>query len=533
MIPRLVLFALLLVSPLCAEDVVWQLNYEGNVLPAGEWSPNGTPAAKLEAEGLRMGEDGAGLGYYRADWKAGEDDEIIVEATVKIDPMEGWQKKPPISLWPWRDGAPVVIQVSDGRHEEGLALSQFQATTFTNRFIPMDTTNRFHTYRLVIRGTDMQIFVDGERKVAGQGAFWKPAESKQPFILFGSTAKTAGSAIWKSLRVGTRRATAPLPPPQLKVTISEPWSIVPERKGEPETRPYLYDMGHGLLLMSVAQGPDAFYEPYGLFKSTDAGKSWASIAGLNELPTTPLPCLRRPDGGILAISRWTWLQPGGVQTGKTVHLNADATSFTMEDNRIHLPAAYADETEKDHTICERHIWNDADGGVTMALWSRKMVKRADGRTSTERWSHLVRSTDEGKTWNYQSTIGPGGEPAVVRLNDMEMMAVIRGDSNFCFKQVFSHDAGKTWTKPVQLEEGHVMPDLVLMSNGVLACSYGQPASCLMFSLDMGKTWTSHHVISDKVRYNYTSIREISPGRLLYIHDAPKMTCVYVDVERVK
>jgi hypothetical protein len=130
-------------------------------------------------------------------------------------------------------------------------------------------------------------------------------------------------------------------------------------------------------------------------------------------------------------------------------------------------------------------------------------------------------------------MGPGGEPAVVRLNETEMTALTRGDGNFCLKQEFSHDAGKTWSKPVQLEEGNVMPDLVLMSNGVLACSYGRPASCLMFSLDQGKTWTAHQVISDKVRFNYTSIREISPGRLLYIHDAPKMTCVYVDVERVK
>jgi hypothetical protein len=83
-----------------------------------------------------------------------------------------------------------------------------------------------------------------------------------------------------------------------------------------------------------------------------------------------------------------------------------------------------------------------------------------------------------------------------------------------------------------MEEGRVLPDLVLMSNGVLACSYGRPASCLMFSLDQGKTWTSHHVISDRVRFNYTSIREISPGRLLYVHDAPKLTCVYVDVEKI-
>ena len=79
----------------------------------------------------------------------------------------------------------------------------------------------------------------------------------------------------------------------------------------------------------------------------------------------------------------------------------------------------------------------------------------------------------------------------------------------------------------------VMPDLVLMSNGVLACSYGRPVSSLMFSVDGGRTWRDHRVISDRANFNYTAIREISPGRLLYMHDAPKMTCVYVDVEVVK
>lgn len=98
------------------------------------------------------------------------------------------------------------------------------------------------------------------------------------------------------------------------------------------------------------------------------------------------------------------------------------------------------------------------------------------------------------------------------------------------KQVFSHDAGKTWSTPTKLEVGKVLPDLVLMSNGVLACSYGRPASCLMFSLDGGKTWPSHHVISEKVGFNYTSIREISPGKLLYIHDAPKLNGQIVNVQ---
>jgi hypothetical protein len=55
----------------------------------------------------------------------------------------------------------------------------------------------------------------------------------------------------------------------------------------------------------------------------------------------------------------------------------------------------------------------------------------------------------------------------------------------------------------------------------------------MFSLDGGKTWASHHVISDKVGFNYTSIREISPGKLLYIHDPPKMNAQTIEVERIK
>ncbi len=515
------------------DGITWLINYDGKALPDAPWAAVGKPNAKIEPQGLRLIDDGKDFAHYRAVWKAQPDQEIIVEARVKAGTITGSQpKKPATSLWPWRDGAPVMVQISDGRHQDGLVLFPAQATSFTDRFIPMDTTKEFHTYRLVIRGNDMSMWVDGVQKVQGQGAFWKPADSPEQFIQFGSSAKTAtGDALWASVKLGVRNATAAPPKDPVKITVTAPWDLT--RKDAYQTRPYLYDMGQGLLLMSVAQGHDAFYEPYGLLRSIDAGKTWAPIPGLDKLDTTPLPCVRRPDGSILAISRWTRLQADGSVVGKTVHLNADATSFTMIDNRINLPKQYANETQRDQTICERHIWNDADGGVTMVVWSRKGVKRADGRNNTERWSHLMRSTDEGKTWNYFSTVGPGGEPAVCRLSATEQTAVIRGDRDSQMKQMFSHDAGKTWSKPIALEEGKVLPDLVLMRNGVLACSYGRPASCLMFSTDGGKTWPSHHVISEKVGFNYTSIREISPGRLLYVHDASKLNAQYVDVERAK
>lgn len=515
------------------EGIDWLLTYDGKALPGADWTAVGSPKATVEPEGLRLVDDDAGFSYFQAPWQADPRQETVVEATVRVVSQTGSQKtKTASSLWPWRDGAPVSVLVSDGRHQEGLVLFANQAASHTDRFIPMDTTNRFHTYRLILHGKDMEMWVNGKRQVTGQGAFWKPAESSAPFIRFGSSAKVAtGTAVWASVRLGVRKPAGPSATDPVTVKVGEPWDI--PREAVRQTRPYLYDMGHGLLLMSVAQGPDAFYEPYGLLKSTDAGKSWTPIPGLDQKDTTPLPMLRRPDGSILAMSRWTRTRPDGAVFGITTILDRNAEAFTQVENRIVLPQRYTNESEGDQIICERHVWNDPDGGVTMVLWSRKRVPLPDGRLTTARFSHLVRSLDEGKTWHYVSTIGPGGEPAVVRLSETEQTAVIRGDRNSRMKQMFSQDAGKTWSDPVELEVGKVLPDLVLMSNGVLACSYGRPASCLMFSLDQGKTWTSHHVISDKVGFNYTSIREISPGRLLFVHDAPQLNARFIEVERAR
>jgi hypothetical protein len=526
------LIPLVLVATLHAdEDIDWLVVYDGKSLPTSPWTAVGEPNATLGEEGLHLDDDGAGFGHYRAEWQPDGDQEIVVEAVIRLGGTTG-VRTGTSTLWPWRDGAPVMVQVSDGRHQDGLVLFSNQATNFTDRFIPMATTGRFHTYRLVIRGTDMEMWVDGERRVEGKGAFQKPADNPgEAFVQFGSSAATAtGDATWQSVRLGVRKPSEPLPESPLEITLGESWDIPREVR---QTRPYLYDMGEGLLLMSVAQGPDAFYEPYGLLKSTDGGNTWTPIPGLDQEETTPLPCLRRPDGSILAMSRWTWTQPDGRVTGKTVVLDSEANSFEMFDNEIRLPQEYTNETEGDHIVCERHIWNDDDGGVTMVVWSRKGVKSESGRRVTTRHSHLMRSTDEGRTWDYFGTIGPGGEPAVVRLGGGEMTAVIRGEADFRMRQTFSHDGGKTWTPPAVLEVGRVLPDLVLMSNGVLACSYGRPSSCLMFSLDGGKTWPYHQVVSYLTGFNYTSIREVSPGRLLYIHDAPKVNALHVDVKRVR
>jgi photosystem II stability/assembly factor-like uncharacterized protein len=235
------------------------------------------------------------------------------------------------------------------------------------------------------------------------------------------------------------------------------------------------------------------------------------------------------------------LQPDGTLTGKTTILDAKAETFTMHDSTITMPAEFKPAKAGEVLIVERQIWAEKDGSITAAAWSRRFsLKLPNGRGFPERHTHLLRSTDLGKTWTHLAHVGLGGEPAVVRLSDSEWLAITRPDAHMSnFLQHRSLDGGKTWKFERTLEEGSVMPDLVLMSNGVLACSYGRPVSNLMFSLDGGRTWRDHRVISDRVNFNYTAIREISPGRLLYMHDGPipsalaRINSLYIDVSLTK
>jgi hypothetical protein len=506
----------------------------------------------IENSALNLSDDSKDdLAAFEAEWTGDlVGKEIIVEARVKLVSMVG-HRDSPTATWPQRDGAPICIQVSDGKHEEGILLTPPQdkhaeaakgyVRTLTDRFAQANTSDDFHMYRLIIRGEGMAVEMDGKRIIEGRDAFWRPVKSPRKFIRFGSTSKPfTGDAQWEFVRLGLRPATSAAPEKSsLKITVSEPWPLNVEKKNT-ESRPYLYDMGQGLLLTSNPQGSDALLEPYIVRRSTDAGKTWQAVPGTEQNSDSPQELVRLADGRILGPSRWTHLQPDGTLTGKTTILNATAETFTMHDSTITLPAEFMPAKGGEVLIFERHIWAEKDGSVTAVAWSRTNQRDAQKRFVVTRHTHLLRSTDLGKTWTHIAHVGLGGEPAVVRLSDREWLAVTRPDAHMSnLLQHRSLDGGKTWKFERTLEEGSVMPDLVLMSNGVLACSYGRPVSNLMFSLDGGRTWRDHRVISDRANFNYTAIREISPCRILYMHDGPipgtlaRINSLYIDVEKTK
>ena len=531
------------------EPIRWLVRYEATSLPQEQgWQAVGELAAKatLANGALHLVDDSAKAdGAFRAAWKPEPEMEIVVEATVRVESVAARRGT---GMWPAQQGVPVGVIVCDGVHQEGLLLRPEKIATYHDRVAMFDAKTEFHTYQLVIRDRDMSIAADGKVMIRGEGAFWKKAESAEAFVQFGSTAPGwMGDAHWQSVRLGLRKRSAPPAKPALKITLSEPWDIPPspgwdqprhgghELKSKdpeigiaapeakpgkplPPTRPYLYDVGKGLLMLSVAQGPDAYYEPYGVLRSTDAGKTWMPVKDLQFKTYAPQPHVRLGDDSILGVSRWNVNFEPGVYVGMSYRFDPKGESFTMFENLIHVP------TDAGQVLpFDRDIWNLGGGKLMAVTYTRARKDFA---------SYLLTSTDAGATWNHFSTIGAGPEPSVVRFSDTEMMAILRTLSFGPLLQTWSHDGGKTWSQLIAIEEGSVAPDMVLMSNGVLACSYGRPGSNLMFSTDQGKTWTHHTVITDSGGFTYTAIREVSPGRLLYIHDAPKLRALYVDVERI-
>lgn len=520
------------------DDVTWLATYDGKTLPQAQgWTPVGELAANARLEGgaLKVVDDAVGaMGAFRMSWKPDPAKEVVVEARVRVESVtsskgkEGPRGMGSFLYWPSLQGWPGSVLVSDGKHQDGLVLHPEKVSTFLDRVVMMDARSEFHTYRLVIRGKDMSIDVDGKRRIQGEGAFWKPAESSEAYIQFGSNSKNLmGETHWSSVRLGLRPVRQKPAAPKLRITISQPWDIPSLPPGDPQTRPYsnlgkntrpyLYDVGQGVLLMSVAQGPDAVLEPYGVLKSTDEGRSWQPVRGMQYKSFAPLPMIRLPDNQIIGISRWTakYDREKGVFIGMTHRFDEKTGTFTMTENLIRVPENIS------LVAFDRHIFNGANGELLAVVYGSAPM--------------ILKSTDKGLTWTHFSTLSKAKrhEPGVARFSDTEMTAILRTKGFQPFEQIWSNDGGKTWGAPVTLEEGSVDPDLVYMSNGVLACAYGRNGSNLMFSLDKGKTWGFHQVITDERGFNYMAIREVRPGRLLYVHDAPRLQALYVDVARVE
>lgn len=271
----------------------------------------------------------------------------------------------------------------------------------------------------------------------------------------------------------------------------------------------------------------------------DAGRTW------QPLPTTIPMAHQLHSGEILGLNTRTDPVAGrpGYFHSRRFSSSDDCQTANSEPIEIHVPLATGGigHAPAPGPIFWRSIVDQPDGTLLAAMygWFKGDESPVPGQPGSMRYrTFVVASHDRGKSWEYLSTvaydpgIGTEGycEPVIRRLPNGDLLALLRtgGNNRPCWQdnplcQTISADGGKTWAAPHRTGVEGVAPDLCVMRDGALACSYGRPGADLMLSADNGRTWTDHNCIHPERYSGYTAVCEVESGVLLYGYGA--MDCL--------
>ncbi len=182
------------VRPLPQDVDTWTITYDGSDKPTNIWrrDPGSERTIDTLSDGtLLIADRGTASGeycYFRTPWGADPGSEAVAEFRVKTV-----------------SGSSFVI-VSNGISGERLTLASDHISLFHNRKIryEMDTTSDFHTYRLVLNGEDLQVYVDGTLRLDGKGQLKPRTGYPRNEVAFGASNSTeVGEAYWDDVKVRT------------------------------------------------------------------------------------------------------------------------------------------------------------------------------------------------------------------------------------------------------------------------------------------------------------------------------------------
>jgi len=328
---------------------------------------------------------------------------------------------------------------------------------------------------------------------------------------------------------------------KLDITVTEPF-VISSRITRPELgaheQPHLFKMQDGSVLLIFHKDGDIHGAKRVVLKSTDKGKTWTPFPiPVNRAETVAV--LR--DGTVVIYDDYAFRKEGNTFVGQMcVSTNSGMTFGAIELAEFYRPANGASSKAgtywKPKDLAKYRStsakWSDE---LCHALW-RSALEKEDGtliacahtRYTGDKRARSVcyHSTDKGRTWGSESTISYDAtmhrhEPVMSLCSNGDVLCIMRTGGGRPLMQARSTDGGRTWGKSRKTGSLGVDPDFCLMSNGVLACSYGRPGNRIMFSVDgTGKEWTDRLKIYEYRggSFGYTGIVEVDPGRLLFVYD---------------
>jgi len=279
-------------------------------------------------------------------------------------------------------------------------------------------------------------------------------------------------------------------------------------------------------------------------RTRDKGRTWEELpASLHEGYPVVVA-----DGRVRSFTYILWTRDDGQVYGMRHDWLSGATSWLdAKPFTVNIPPTEGRANQVAGMVVDRSVLREPDGALLATLYGHYAGQPKYNCT-------LIRSTDDGQTWDYVSTIAydadiPGEgycEPVMARVADGSLLAVMRTgggmERKYPMYQSRSLDNGQTWSAPENLGVYSVDPDLCLMSSGVLACSFGRPTMDIMFSLDgSGHSWTKPTTLFNGSSTCYSGIREVEPGRLLLVYDSNRegspwkahdnqINALYIDVD---
>ena len=162
-----------------------------------------------------------------------------------------------------------------------------------------------------------------------------------------------------------------------------------------------------------------------------------------------------------------------------------------------------------------------DGTLLMGVYGTPRQAREGVRDI----SILLRSHDDGKTWGEETLVAVRhNETAYAFLPTGQLLAAARSESGHV-ATLFSSDAGRTWSDPVQVtRDGEHPADLTLLASGKVLLTFGRrirPMGCgVLISGDGGRTWNLDREVllaGDGVRnpdLGYPSTIQLADGTLV-------------------
>jgi predicted neuraminidase len=197
-------------------------------------------------------------------------------------------------------------------------------------------------------------------------------------------------------------------------------------------------------------------------------------------------------------------------------------------------------TDNGMTWSEDRVFEDRLGwlprNVPITLRSGELLLPLSGRVGESYGSFLLKTSDNGTTWEPSGVIQGGSQPTVVERSDGSLFVMMRRRRRIT--QSESTDGGRTWSDAKQSELKN--PDagiaMTRLRNGHLVLVFNDSAMArtplsIVRSIDEGKTWeTPMKLEANPGEYSYPSVIQTSDGKIHVTYTYRRYAIKHVELD---